>query len=312
MAQEACAIVGQIRFEEQQTVWANEVEDELAREYQAEVYPGMMFTLAKKRMEGTKLWQIMKKMPKGALLHCHLEAMVDQDWLFREALETEGMHISAPEPLHTKEARTSVLFSFHYKSSQPPSDASIWTSKYVADSPVPMKAAADGFPDGGREAFITWLCSRCSISPKESISHHHGTCSIWAKFTSCFIILKTLIYYEPIYRKALARVFGQLARDNIQYVELRAAFAFQYFMGDSEDPMADGEGSIQAIRVLGEEIEKFKATEGSKDFWGARMIWTSIRSFSNREIVQSKWSPTLPIEVFPAIIHHRILTKIQA
>lgn len=289
MAQEACAIVGQIRFEEQQTVWTKDVEDELARQYGGEVYPGMMFMLAKKRMEGTKLWQIMKKMPKGALLHCHLEAMVDQEWLFREALQTDGMHISASGSLDTKQARDTELFSFHYKSNVTAPGTSLWEPGYTPGVSVPLVDAAGSFPDGGREGFIAWLCSRCSITFHESISHHHGINSIWDKFTSCFMMLKTLVYYEPIYRKFLRTMFEQLAKDNIQYVDLRAAFAFEYFKQGEQDPMAEGEGYTEAVRVLGEELERFQATDQGNDFWGARMIWTSIRSLDNRAICRSEY-----------------------
>lgn len=73
MAREACAIVGQIRFEELQTIWTGDVEEALAKQRGENIYPGMMFALAKDRMEATKLWEIMRKMPKGALLHCHVE-----------------------------------------------------------------------------------------------------------------------------------------------------------------------------------------------------------------------------------------------
>lgn len=55
-------------------MWTKEVEDD-----EGDVYPGMMFTLAKDRMESTRLWKIVKRMPKGCLLHSHLEAMVDSE-----------------------------------------------------------------------------------------------------------------------------------------------------------------------------------------------------------------------------------------
>lgn len=48
-----------------------------AGDVDGDVFPGMCFTLAKERMESTKLWEIVKHFPKGALLHAHLEAMVD-------------------------------------------------------------------------------------------------------------------------------------------------------------------------------------------------------------------------------------------
>lgn len=293
MAQEACAIVGQIRFEEQQTVWTGDVEEQLAEEQNRDIYPGMMFTLAKKRMEKTKLWQIMRKMPKGALLHCHLEAMVDQDWLFREALAEEGLCISAPSPMTTAKSRDTALFRFQYRASIPEAETPMWADDYASDTAIPLTAAADSFPDGGREDFIKMLVSRCSISLDESIVHHRGPNQIWAKFTSCFQVLNTLVYYEPIYRKFLQRMFRQLADDNVQYVELRAAFNWKYFRTGSETPMDTQEGYIEAIRVLGEEVEKFKATEEGKDFWGARMIWTSLRFFDNRMICESEYQHRL-------------------
>lgn len=287
VAREASAIVGQIRFEEQQTVWTSKIEDDVAEEAQGPVYPGMMFTLAKNRMKTTRLWQVVKKMPKGALLHCHLEAMVDQDWLFREALATEGLCICAPRSLDTESARGTELFAFQYDASARASTASIWTVDYPQDKLIPLTIAADDFPDGGREGFIEWLVSRCSITPEESFSVHEGPACIWSKFTSCFIILKTLVYYEPIYRKFLRRMFQQFADDGIQYVDLRAAFAFDYFREKSYTPMSPEEGYSEVIRILGEETEKFQATEEGKDFWGARMIWTTIRAFSNRAIIES-------------------------
>ncbi len=59
-------------------------------------------------MEATTLWKIVQKMPKGALLHCHLSAMVELDWVFSEAIETEGMYISSPVALVTEEVRKSA------------------------------------------------------------------------------------------------------------------------------------------------------------------------------------------------------------
>jgi adenosine deaminase CECR1 len=39
---------------------------------------------------------------------------------------------------------------------------------------------------------------------------------------------------------------------------------------------------------LADEIEKFKASEEGKDFWGARMIWTTIRQFGKKQVIESK------------------------
>jgi adenosine deaminase CECR1 len=74
----------------------------------------MMFSLAKDKMEKTKLWQIIRKMPKGALLHAHMDAMVDFDFLFDILLKEPGMPISCPTPLATPTALEAAPIKFQF------------------------------------------------------------------------------------------------------------------------------------------------------------------------------------------------------
>jgi adenosine deaminase CECR1 len=78
----------------------------------------MMFSLAKQRMEATRLWQIVRKMPKGALLHAHMDAMVDFDYLFDVLLETDGMHIRCMYPLHTSTALEGAPIKFRFQTTE--------------------------------------------------------------------------------------------------------------------------------------------------------------------------------------------------
>ena len=61
IAQQASAIVSCIRHGERRSIWTAQESKEL--------FPGMMFNAAKSHMEGTRLWEIVSKIPKGALLH---------------------------------------------------------------------------------------------------------------------------------------------------------------------------------------------------------------------------------------------------
>lgn len=283
-ALEACRIVAEIRDEERRTIWTNDLDDSLAEGNKGNVYPGMMFTLAKNRMENTRLWKIVKRMPKGALLHAHFDAMVDIDWLMEELFATPGMHMSSSEPLTSESARERSTVQFTYARSSNDANPSMWTSGYESSSLIPVTKAADNYPDGGRAGFKAWLKCRCSISPQESLEHHHGPNAIWRKFTATFSILNTIIFYEPIFRSYVRRMCRQLLDDGVRWVDLRAAFVFQYRRTGSEAPEQDYK---EVIRVLGEEIENFKNSEEGKDFWGARMIWTTIRSFPTKDIVES-------------------------
>jgi len=132
LAREACSIVDRIREEEQRTIWTSEFEDTLAQKTGTNVYPGMMFNLAKKRMETTKLWQIVRKMPKGALLHAHMDAMVDFDYLFEVLLETEGIHIHCMCPLSTPTALEGAAIKFKFLTAEHGIGSDSW-SVHVTD-----------------------------------------------------------------------------------------------------------------------------------------------------------------------------------
>jgi adenosine deaminase CECR1 len=297
MAQEACAIVSQIRFEEQQTLWTKEYEDSLLTEH-VDVFPGMMFSLAKERMEKSKLWQIVKKMPKGTLLHCHLEAMVDLDWALEQAFNTEGVCVIADGPITDEQTRRKTGFSFTY-SKDAKTDSSIWAEDYTANTPIPVNTVADSFPDGGKKAFIEWIRSRVTITASEHLSHHEGPNEVWRKFMSCFPILGSLIYYEPIFRKFLRRMFKQLLDDGVYYVDMRSAFYTPYRSIGSEKWDEDW---FNMLEHMADEIEKFKASEEGKEFWGARMIWTTIRQFGKRQVIESESSNiriTIAIAISP-------------
>jgi adenosine deaminase CECR1 len=284
---EASAIVSHIRDEEQRTVWTSKFEDSLAENGEGNIYPGMMFTLAKSLMEKTKLWRIVRRMPKGALLHAHLDAMADLDFVFAKALSTSGMHIYSSEALFTPSALQKSPVFFQFSRSTPQNTVSIWSPEYQPSTLVPLSAAADDFPNGGRDGFLLWIKDRCSITARESLDHNHGPNAVWQKFKSTFGILGSIIYYEPIFRAFVREMCRQLLDDGIRWVDVRAAFNFQYRREGSETAEGDYE---EMVRVFGEEVGIFKASPEGKNFWGARIIWTSLRNLERREIVESMQS----------------------
>ncbi len=119
------------------------------------VFPGMMFSLSKERMEGTRLWRIVRRMPKGALLHGHMDAMVDFDHLFAILLATPGMHIYADRPLDGPAAREDAKISFRFRR-RAHTEGDVWAASYEPMTPVLVTQAADAFPDSGRAGFLKW------------------------------------------------------------------------------------------------------------------------------------------------------------
>jgi len=298
IAREACAIVDQIRFEEQQTLWTRDYEDSLV-DREIDVYPGMMFSLAKERMEKSKLWKIVRKMPKGSLLHCHFEAMVELEWLIDQMFATDQVYLKATNSLDTPAALEKIPFTIQVL--QDPSSAvrisktSLWSVEYQPGSLTELKETAESFPNGGKTGFISWLKQRCRITHEESLSHHVGPNAIWKKFQSCFGTLRPFIFHTPILRKYTRKVLDQLHADGIQWVDIRGVF----YAAALGRPLSD---ALENFKIMEEEIEAFKASPEGKGFWGARVIWTVLRAQDKKQIIDAMKACIEAKKAFPNLI----------
>ncbi|KAF2458186.1 hypothetical protein BDY21DRAFT_284404 [Lineolata rhizophorae] len=293
MAVEACAIVDQIRFEESQTLWTRDYEDSLSEA--GDVFPGMMFALAKDRIRKSRLWDIVRRLPKGALLHCHMEAMVDIEFLLDQAFATPGMCEQQLGCLSSPERRDTAAFSFGYvkqhdvslaaddSAGRASAGASIWTSSYVAGTPVPLLAAATAFPSGGRAGFVAWVRARTTITLDDCLVQHRGVNDVWRKFIACFPARAGLICYEPLFRAFVRELLRELRADGVRWVDLRSAFITPFVREGAAEPDGDFDGMLT---VLEQEIEGFKRSKDGEGFWGARMIWTTMRAADTEYIIK--------------------------
>jgi len=130
------------------------------------------------------------------------------------------MYISSSVPLTTPEALIDADLAIRFRDPAP-APPSIWSSSYEVETFVPLTAAAETFPSGGRAGFIAWLKSRCVLSSVDAVEQHHGQAAIWRKFARCFMVLGTMIHYEPIWRGFLWRLMSLLVADGVYWVELR-------------------------------------------------------------------------------------------
>lgn len=80
----------------------------------------MAFAAAKPRIERTRLWAVVRRMPKGCLLHAHMGAMVDFDFLLDRLLRTPGMHMASDRGLDGPAARRDAALCFRYRAAEPP------------------------------------------------------------------------------------------------------------------------------------------------------------------------------------------------
>lgn len=135
----------------------------------------------------------MGQMPKGALLHAHLEATVDAASLLKIALEYPNVCIRAPDVI-TNESIDSVLPDFLALPAAESyiSPATITSQYYVPSTCVSAQKARNEWPEalGGPQGFDAWVVQALTINPREAYETHNTTTKIWNKFVSCFTVIR--------------------------------------------------------------------------------------------------------------------------
>ncbi|KAL0946743.1 hypothetical protein HGRIS_012921 [Hohenbuehelia grisea] len=272
-------VIRNIRAEEAATIWKAEYPDIL------HPFPGMEFLNGRSIIMKTKLFKILHKMPKGALLHSHLDATVNAAHLLKFALEHPALHVKVPTTLTTASLK-SILPVFQ---ALPKEEYSSLTS--LSDSPdqwVPLTSARNNFPQefGGPEGFDNWVISSMTINPNEAYGTHNTITKIWEKFTSTFVVSTGLIRFAPIFRPYIKEFFLTSVDDGISYVEPRVNFLYKGMYG------ADGKHTVTHRDVLkmfdevcNEVKEQMKAEGREHAFIGARIIYSTIRFMTPEELV---------------------------
>ena len=124
-------------------------------------------------------------MPKGALLHAHLDATVNPEILLKLALQYPVLHVRVHEPLSIFNLSTN-LPEFRALPPDHVSDRSSLTeASYPLGSWVPLRKARDSFELGGQEGFDKWVIGALTINPAEAYGTHN-TVKKASSSTLCF------------------------------------------------------------------------------------------------------------------------------
>lgn len=114
-------------------------------------------------------------MPKGALLHAHLDASVNAQVLLEIALKYPAIHIRTATRV-SRDTLSTVLPEFR------PLPAAEWTKlrsltneDYIPRSWVPLTNARENFAFGGPDGFDDWVNAALTINPSEAYVTHNTT-----------------------------------------------------------------------------------------------------------------------------------------
>ncbi|KZV69050.1 adenosine deaminase-like growth, partial [Peniophora sp. CONT] len=271
-----------LRAQEAQGVWDGE--------NIPNVFPGMGFLVCKDIIDRTELFKIVRKMPKGALLHAHLDACVDKSKLLALAYEYPQMHIRiehgvTPERMADQLPTLAPLAVSPFAAG---SNAGMSAAQgYVGDTWIPLVEARKAFDTalGGPEGFDKWILDTQMVNPGEAYGTHNSIKEIWIKFIQTFGVTSGMFLYRPIFRRYMRQVLLDTIDDGISYVEFRINFHHKFMFGDDCEQNVPHREWIHDIETIVKEVKaEFDAAGRGDEFFGIKIIYTVVRLLLPQEL----------------------------
>ena len=281
VARNAVDIVEAIRTDEINSYWRHAG---LVGQEDDERFAGEMFSKAKPFILGSELWKVIQRMPKGSLLHTHWNSMLSYDTILKILQKTEGIAVSSSQSLYLDLYRKNATLSIsHANYTLNESVPSLHSETYIAGTKVSLLRAAKEWP-GGNDAFFDYLKTKVELTKDISLHHDLGVDAVWRQFSKYFATGGTMLLYEPVFREFVQVLLEDLANDGIDWVEIRSDTSIANLVPEGmSSPSSD---SNFPWKVLSEEVDKFKASELGKNFWGLRVIWSDKRAKNTSQIIE--------------------------
>ncbi|UZJ55353.1 hypothetical protein CBS101457_004673 [Exobasidium rhododendri] len=309
---------------------ANAVVERLKKREEADVYSkegdlgaiiGMDWEGAKERgVKEGELYKIVAEMPKGAILHCHMDATVDAKWVIARALQEPNLHMLSSAPLFTRTSlyTSTILFrllaaegsvesdqGYARADASSPSTQDIFSETYLPNTWVPLHPLRARFPHGnvyhpappGYEEDLS--CYGDSTSPKVAFDAYiHSLITLtpvpidysppirtskqaWKKFLSTFTIIAGLAQNETILRDYLKKSFATFIEDKVTYVEARINFFTEKFVDVHGHPTITHSDLMKIFQSTLSDVQSQLPLGTTFD---AKVIYSTVRIIDNEGV----------------------------
>ena len=208
--------------------------------------PARYFSQSKTHIESTRLFGVLRNMPKGGIQHLHVAAGGDARWIAQRALTTPAAHIYwAPDT----DMYTKGQLHCYFQGDAPEGFVQVAALQrqipHLADSIV---------------ARLTF---------DESIDA--DSVDIWAEFEKVFQRLYGFISYRPVFRAYTTAALDSLVADGVQHVEMRMFLASRLY----DEQHASGEIPVDTLMA---ELRAIIADVQTREpAFTAKTIYTNLR-----------------------------------
>lgn len=255
---------GRIQLNDKEKVANEIVMREKTREFAkgfldpAKFAPGQHIFQVLKKVKRSRLFGILKRMPKGAILHCHESAVSSTEYLV-SITHREDLWVCTADDGNR-------VVGFRFSKEKPTREM----KEHCQWEPM-----ADFRNRHGAEKVRVELLRRFSMYP---ISTYQTNNAAWQHFMSIFGLLDGLLHYAPVFRDYFYNVLQEFYEDGVQYVELRSLLPNRYRI----------DGNLmsfeETVSIYVEVVQEFVAKH--EDFIGAKLIYAPLRGVEPEVVEQ--------------------------
>lgn len=166
--------------------------------------PAEPFHTVKDDIQSTRLYRILREMPKGGVLHIHTSSTAPASWIVNTGIREPNCYVCWPEDCGNA---IRGQLGFFRPDGVPPGYR-------------PVAELLDREPD-----FPNKLLRLITINSDDDALN---SLEIWIKFNQIFQRTGGLEAYQPLFERYYAAAFETLLADQVTYVELRAGFGSLY------------------------------------------------------------------------------------
>ncbi|KOB77203.1 Adenosine deaminase related growth factor [Operophtera brumata] len=210
------------------------------------------------RAEKSKVYQIIRKMPKGAALHIHSSYMLDVNSMIALTHEHEdNLYACYPNDNDLK---------FQFSNTVPTEPCPV---NWVLLSELRNKS-------GNTEAFDEELKRHFCFTAVAKKDPYESINDVWKRFEKVHKVIKSLITFRPVREKFFYKALEKLYDDNVMYVEIRSGLNSLYELDGSVHER------MYMARLYKNITDQFIETH--PDFMGFKFILTAYRAASNEKV----------------------------
>ncbi|XP_078033658.1 adenosine deaminase [Augochlora pura] len=214
--------------------------------------PSRNFMTAKKDIDKSEVYQFIRKMPKGAVLHGHDTALATADYLYNNITFRDNLYVCDTDE------------TFMLKFFKEPDEECKWELlKEVRQQPLRATRVNMKIRNG-----LSMLCD----NPAEAYSDLDKA---WTKFSEIFGFVYPIISFKPIREDYFRTVLEKLYEDNVMYLEIRSTLPILY---DFDGTNYTAKDTAELYKNVSERFMK-----DHPDFVGVKLIYAPMRFVDKKQ-----------------------------